>query len=533
MNRKAVTGDALAAISLASLWFIREFRLTFYPTDHGYFERVRQHDDIFGLLIAVAVLSCIYFLLFRSVILVKKIWLARLLRIVLLLLGLAALGAPSSEAISFFDPNIKSFVNLPMPLVVLTLCVAMAYRDRFSLTAILINFRRAAFFAAPFALLLCGLAVSFVLRPEPSFAQEIERPATKDSDSRVKNRVIWIIYDEFGRAPFVDRPKDVKMPAFDRLMSESFVAENAYPPNKYTRDSIPALLTGMTLKAAKPIAADDVKLSPANGEPSVLLSKTENVVTDTKRLGGNVAIAGWYHPYTRLFSKELTAGYFRTFDHSKCQGAFGCAAQIAFYSLINVPFIARGLKLAIGVEPDPVTTKDQLSMNPYLQAAARGLAINADIDLCYFHFSIPHRPFITKTNEPARRGYYDSLEAVDTSFGELRTALEDAGLWDSTAIIVSADHWWREKDLGDFAQLPESDRQAALNDTHVPFIVKLPNQTNGQVYSPAFNTVVTRYLINAIMSGEVNTLAELSGWLDRMAVERPDLVNFRASEPAK
>ncbi len=508
---------------------MREFHLAFYAVDFGYFGRIppRPVENV-GLLLAVVVLALIYFALFRAVNAIRNVWVGRGLMLLTLVLGLVALGAASSEAITYFYPDASLYLHIPLPLIVLAGCTAFAYSKRFSLTAIFLNFRRVAFIAAPFGLVLCAEDALMAFGSEPPQPERpvIERPAVKNADSRVKNRVIWIIYDELGQAPLMTRPADVKMPAFDRLMSESFVAENAFPPNYYTRHSIIALLTGLPLTSASPVSERDLKLTTTANGPTRLLSETENVLKDAKALGGNVAIEGWYEPYTRLFEKELSYGHPPLAIYPPCPSVAECAVDIFTRSFESVPYFGRLMMANPSLNMGGNTTS-QIERNSYLQARAQAAAQDPNIDLCYFHFSIPHSPFITKTDEPAKRGYYDSLEAVDRSFGELRQRLETAGLWDSTTIIVSADHWWRLKGRGDFAQLPEAERSAAVNDTRVPFIVKLPGQKSMQSYAPAFNTVLTRYIIRAIMSGEVNNSAELSGWLDRMAIEQPDLVNFR------
>ena len=530
MMRRPVIGDALAGFSLASLWFVREFQLAFYATDFGYFGRIppRPVENV-GLLIAVLSLAGVYFLLFRAVNLAKNLWLARALRIGLLLFGLLAFGSPSSEAITWFYPYAVSYLHLPLPIAVLVGCTALAYTKRFSLTAIVTNLRIVALIVAPFGLLLCGQDLILAMGTEPPqpVTPTIERPAVKNPDSRVKNRVIWIIFDEMGRAPLMNRPDWVKMPAIDRLMSGSFVAENAFPPNYFTRFSVVAMLTGRPIKSTEPVSSNDIRLHGVGDEPPTLLSETENAVTDTKALGGNVAIIGWWVPYTKHFEKELSYGY-PSPPQPPCSMVLECSWEKFVHSLEGLPYFGRWVMADPSLDVGGSTTK-QIERNSVLRTRALELAPDPNLDLCYFHFSIPHSPFITRSDEPATRGYYDALEAVDRNFGELRQRLESAGQWDNTTVIVSADHWWRVKGRSDFAHLPEDQRGAAVADRRVPFIVKLPGQTSAVPYSPAFNTVITRYLINAIMTGEVNTPDQLAKWLDKMAVERPDLVNFRAN----
>ncbi|HKO61626.1 MAG TPA: hypothetical protein VJV03_10745 [Pyrinomonadaceae bacterium] len=77
--------------------------------------------------------------------------------------------------------------------------------------------------------------------------------------------------------------------------------------------------------------------------------------------------------------------------------------------------------------------------------------------------------------------------------------MEAADLWDDT-VIVTSDHWWRTPSDGHIDQC-------------VPFIVKVPGQREGSSYATAFNTVVTRALILALLRGEVTDPPGLVRWL--------------------
>lgn len=94
--------------------------------------------------------------------------------------------------------------------------------------------------------------------------------------------------------------------------------------------------------------------------------------------------------------------------------------------------------------------------------------------------------------------------------------MEVAGLWDHTAVIISADHWWRAEmwSRGPFWTKEENAQFAGTVDHRVPFILKLPRQTESLTYDRGFNTVVTHDLVLALMRNEVTTADGVGTWLD-------------------
>ena len=75
--------------------------------------------------------------------------------------------------------------------------------------------------------------------------------------------------------------------------------------------------------------------------------------------------------------------------------------------------------------------------------------------------------------------------------------------------LVPLDFWrthsgWSEQD----------DRAATKLDHRIPFLVKFADAPQGTSYAPAFNTVLTNELVQAVLRGEVKTPAEARRWLD-------------------
>jgi choline-sulfatase len=89
----------------------------------------------------------------------------------------------------------------------------------------------------------------------------------------------------------------------------------------------------------------------------------------------------------------------------------------------------------------------------------------------YFHYSLDKFEVTDEIYRHARRGYYGMISYIDRKLGELRKALDDAGVADNTVIIFTSDHGdmvgerglWFKKNLFDPA-------------IRVPLILYRPNQ---------------------------------------------------------
>jgi hypothetical protein len=166
----------------------------------------------------------------------------------------------------------------------------------------------------------------------------------------------------------------------------------------------------------------------------------------------------------------------------------------------------------------------------YFQIRQRALLdiVDPRLDFVFVHMPAPH-PF--GLYDRARRdftlnpllGYADNLALVDRTWGEMRRALEQAGLWDSTSIVVTADHGlrpdvWR----GHLGWTEELERlTGGRQSERVPLIVKIAGESHGVAYDRPFSNVLCGDLSLAILNGEIQSTDDVAGWLDgRMPVER-------------
>jgi hypothetical protein len=111
---------------------------------------------------------------------------------------------------------------------------------------------------------------------------------------------------------------------------------------------------------------------------------------------------------------------------------------------------------------------------------------------------------------------------VDRTLGELRRAMESAGVWDQTTVLVSSDHWWRINIWA--TEHPLTEEEATITggkmDYRVPFILKLKDQNEPIIYNPEFNTIITHDLFIALLHGELSKANEVVTWLDKQPTRR-------------
>lgn len=355
-------------------------------------------------------------------------------------------------------------------------------------------------------LVLAKLSLTFVgLMPLKDCASVPAAPALLHV-AEGRPRVIWMIFDETDyRLAFEKRPANVPLPEFDRLRLSALSADHAYPPGDSTLFSMPALIAGRRVEAARPEGCElAVKL--AGADDTADWSALPSVFSRARELGCNTALVGWYHPYARMLGGSLNycAWYpFPLYEPARST-TFGGAAREQIASLASSYHIRR-----LYIE----TCRHSL-------ADAVAAADNPAYGLVLLHLPPPHGPGVylpekgqfTCEGIAAPAGYFNNLVLADRELGVLRRNMEAAGLWDKSWVLLSADHSWRKSKLYD-----------GVRDYRVPFVLKSPEAGPSMVCTNMFNTVLTHDLVLAILRNEVTNQAGAAALLARGAPEMPVL----------
>ena len=236
-------------------------------------------------------------------------------------------------------------------------------------------------------------------------------------------------------------------------------------------------------------------------------SRMPSVFSYARGLGVNTAVIGWYVPYAKLFGKDLNyCSWYPLPLYEPYEPTHALTFGAAMWQQIQC--LAGPLHVR------------QAFVDMYHQSLAEStsLVTNSTYGLVLLHMFPPHAPGIylrdkdqfTVHNLDKVGGYFNNLALADRTLGQLRQALISSGKWDTTWIIVSADHSWRDAANYD-----------GRRDYRVPFLVNPPGPNGPMVYTQAFNTVATRFLIQAILRGEItNTTQSVADWLQANAPAR-------------
>jgi arylsulfatase A-like enzyme len=326
------------------------------------------------------------------------------------------------------------------------------------------------------------------------------------------------VFDEMdGPLAFPRRPRTVRLPELDQLRAEALSAENAHSPAGKTLRAMPALITGRLVSEAAVVDPSELNLTFAESAEAVPWSVQPNVFSRAREAGYNTALSGWYHPYCRILGHTVTQC-----TNRDARSTLLASAREQLLSLVDcVPFASR----LLGWEPPwfELSVPDARQRYWAVLEDAKRWATDPDLGLILLHWAFPHRPILYDRHraslEPTdRSNYFDNLILVDRTVGELRRAMQRAGIWDSTVVLVTADHGFRSRFFTTTSPKWPPEENAALvgaDGLQVPFILKLGGQRDAIRYEPPFNTVLTHDLLLALLRREVSSPASVVSWLDR------------------
>ncbi|MGH9719544.1 MAG: sulfatase-like hydrolase/transferase [Bryobacteraceae bacterium] len=331
------------------------------------------------------------------------------------------------------------------------------------------------------------------------------KPPAVPPTERAAGRLLWVVFDEWDqRLTFVDRDSTLQLPELDRFRAEALYAANVYPPGAETLFSMSAYVTGRVVSHAVVDGPNELLVNYGDGEQRARWSAQPNVFQHAQKLGFRTELAGWYHPYCRVIGSSINACDWRemAMQHNSMGDTFTELLPNQTRSLFETTlFSVFGQSLA---------GRHQVRAYQDLFSQSLRAAGDREIGFALLHLPIPHAPHVydmttgtfTKRNSPIR-AYLDSLALTDRSVGELRRALEASGLWDSTTILLTSDHAYREASEVD-----------GKSDKRVPFLLKLAGQRGGLEFSGTFNAVLAHDLVLAILRREVTTADAASVWLE-------------------
>ena len=207
------------------------------------------------------------------------------------------------------------------------------------------------------------------------------------------------------------------------------------------------------------------------------------------------------HAYCRLFAKYLSScienGHPWT---SKNRNLLAGIKNVLKSLFEHVPLVYRAMREPL------MPIHGNLGEDEYqnFKRNVNRVLANPIFDLVILHWNIPHEPFIydylkdkfldnSRSNIDPVMGYLGNLELTDLTFSSMRKTLEKANLWDSNAVIVSADHRWRK-----------AERLDGITSTKVPLMIKLPGHNAGKIVSKKVTAANSSTLVWGLLTGEIS-----------------------------
>ena len=527
--------EMLVSLSLANLLFSASWRNLLYPATFDYHIKYGANYVDFASVILCVILTAAaifgFLRLLRYVFGKKGELLADF---AVLLLFVASLNVVRLQFLDLMPDFASEFVLLTLAVLVFIVTLTRWKNLVFSgsRTAVLIL---APFVFVTFSQSLLGIVnLNSNLEKETPVAEQLANLETKPK-TRIKTRVIWIIFDELDyRVPFELKP--LELPEFERLKNESLTATSAKSPSADTLEAIPSLLTGKKVKKAEPAGKKELFLNFSD-QTSAKFSETPDIFSDVKTLGGDAAVIGWHHPYCRIPGKSLSVCKWEGENFSKNHSLFAAMLD-NFKTLLEHLRVfgdpaslnqAKGFANSVHFEfkEDAAETEKMIAQYEQRLDEIKQVTADKNVDLVFIHLPLPHAPVQfdrwTKNFTVKRQDYVNNLALCDIVLGEIRKNMEEAGLWDDSTVIVSSDHYWRIKRWkkapnSHKLSLTDGDRELTkeIEDQRIPFFLKLKNQKNPVTINTSFDTVITRDLISALMKGEISTPDELQKQIESL-----------------
>ena len=166
------------------------------------------------------------------------------------------------------------------------------------------------------------------------------------------------------------------------------------------------------------------------------------------------------------------------------------------------------------------------ALNTVVDNALRMLR-NRDLNLVFIHVPVPHPPGIWNPQKKALTtgdsDYLDNLDLTDRVLGQFRRQLEEIGDWNSSTVLVTADHPYRTAWSYFYGGNFDSPKTHPIThgrwQPYIPFLLKLPSQQQGEKYTRTFNAILSGDLVLAALRGEINSPSAVAAWLDAHRTE--------------
>jgi Sulfatase len=338
--------------------------------------------------------------------------------------------------------------------------------------------------------------------------------------------VLWIVFDELSYDQvYGSRYPGLELPTLDSFAQQSTVFTRIVPAGTYTEAILPALISGVPDDRISS-SSDGQHLylhMPANPDAAAHwqpFNPDQTVFAEARSLGYHPAIVGWYNPYCRLLSNQLSSCAWATHALGIYPGT--TILDNLFYSTVRQLHKIPHFLFPHHFRSDDHIIAAQLHIDDYKQLYAAADKTLADLsqDFVFLHLPIPHpsgiydRPRGVLTTGPST--YIDNLALVDKYLAHLRQTLQQQHEWDDATILIMGDHSWRTQLLWESSPDWSPEEQRASHggkfDDRPFFALKLPQQQTPATISSTVHALDTKPLLDALLHHQIQTPQQLNAW---------------------
>ena len=350
------------------------------------------------------------------------------------------------------------------------------------------------------------------------------READKTSSAAGGRRLVWVIFDELDYRIAVDRrPAGIELPELDRLLAQAVVGRQTKAAGAWTRDIIPALLTGEPIESVREKSAGELRITPASTGQEVDFSSKVNLFQKARAGGIRTAVTGWYHPYCRLIGDDTDSCAWQPAPDARDSVRAQWAAELdgpqaTFMALLQAPLrtaFAQAERKQILHELNLVRRQHLDAFRAIHENALRQAA-DPSYQLVFLHYNIPHPfgIFDRKTREYSlsdSTDYVDNLVLMDRVIGEIRGSLDA-----NTSLLVMSDHSFRPYvwDYRPTWSKEMAELTAGGQDFRTVFALHMAGQEAPVSYETPFNAIVAHTLALEIALGRMRSAEDATAWID-------------------
>jgi Sulfatase len=371
-----------------------------------------------------------------------------------------------------------------------------------------------------------GVAAALVLFALASFGQLLWVATWKPAPNRIDAAwettaqpprqhplLVWVIFDELSYdQAFEHRARNLNLPNFDALRSQSTLFTDTQPAGYHTAQIIPSLLTGKIVNGIHYSYRNRLWVHHAGESGWVPISGAQTVFADADAAGWRTAAVGWYNPYCSLYGDAIQNCFWT--NHDMFDGLMSQRASL--WTNIRTPLaqVVREMKSPARADRDLCTfdVRQRYQTHIDLQEHAFQLLRTDQADFIFLHFSVPHSPNIWSRihddfTQFCDSSYLDNLALTDRVLGNVLTVLKASPRWDQTTLIVEGDHGWRIDEWNWLPAWTEEDDAASRGgfDPRAALIIHQPGQSQPQTVSAPWPLIRVHGVVEQVLRGQPPT----------------------------